>query len=221
MNIIIVFGTTSTILVLVTYNLINCFVITADMKQKDARCNYEIEREIKTTLLLKCRECGGASTLNDKHCLKGVLEIFIEEQSINNIILSNFTEKQYHSDAVELLKSMIAVINEIEHLTIRDPSAEFGGYVDNEKLPKPGCVKCELHPKKLFKELKNLFVEDVDGLYREISRISDVASKSKDSAVPTTCKKCRAAILDDIVHLNSMLSKLESFVAYKGFSVVV
>ena len=191
------------------------------MKQKDAKCNYEIEREIKTTLLLNCRECGGASALNDKHCLKGVLEIFIEEPSVNNIVLSNFTEKQYHSDAVELLKSMVSIINEMEYLTIRNPSAEFGRCAANEKQPKPNCVKCELYPKTLFKELKNLFVEDVDGLYQEISRILDVVNKDKEDVAAPVCKKCRSTTVDDITHLNTMLSKLESFVAYKGFSVVV
>lgn len=190
------------------------------MKQKDAKCSYELEREIKTTLLLKCRECGCASTLNDKHCLKNVLEILVDESGVNNIVLSNFTEKQYHSDAVELLKLMVAIINEMEHAIIRDPMAEFDGYAANEKQPKPNCVKCELHPKKLFKELRNLFMEDADELYLEISRISDIV-KDKSDVAQTICKKCRSTTLDDIVHLNAMLSKLESFVAYKGFSVVV
>lgn len=191
------------------------------MRQKDVRCNYEIGREIKTILLLKCRECNGASTLNDKRCLKGVLEILIEEPSVNNIVLSNFIEKQYHSDAVELLKLMAAIINEMQYLTIRNPSTEVGKHTNDEGQPKPNCVKCELLPNKLFKELKNRFMEDVGLLYQEMSRILDIANKDKGDVSSTVCKKCMSTTVDDITHLNTMLSKLESFVAYKGFSVVV
>lgn len=188
-------------------------------------CRYDIEHGAsETALVLRCRGCKKESSLSDPDCMHKVISLLGENSGIDRVVLSNFTEKQYGQASVSVLSSILSISNELGYLSLREPPEEAGGARGAKQ-----CAKCAFHPKVMHGALKSALASGINAMRMEAERISGElgASGTQNGAANRphaqsgqACAKCAQSAREDISHIYSMLSRFESEVAYKAFSVI-
>jgi hypothetical protein len=173
-------------------------------------------------MIADCKECSGKADLIDSTCLSGVLNGLYNEYNVGSVILSHYIETKYTHNSMQMLKMMVALLQDFEQLSIREPFMEY--FQGNEELSsqfknqqKLKCDKCSLKPEKIFNGLKKGFLEDMNGFYENLMTISkNVGDNSNED-----CALCINATQSDLMYLFSKLENLRSFVIYKGFQIVI
>jgi hypothetical protein len=171
------------------------------------------------TLTLSCKDCAmnarpdgaaAASPLSDPRCLRNVLEALATEPGMDTLILAGHIETQLRKEGMEVLEGIVALANDLAHLSLREPPT---GSRD--------CGRCGLHPQKLFGELRGVLVADMaafpDALKGGISRVQAAASAPPDQS----CARCALDTSGDVAFAAEAFEGLARSIMKQGFQIVV
>jgi hypothetical protein len=173
-------------------------------------------------MITDCKECGGKADLTDSLCRSGVLNGLYNEYNVGSVVLSHYIETKYTDDSMQMLRMMVEIIQDFEQLSIREPFLEY--FQGNQELSsqsknqlKMECEKCSLKPERIYTELKEGFLSDMDDFYKIYNSISrELGTNSIEN-----CILCVNATQSDFMYLFSKLENLRSFIIYKGFQIVI
>ncbi len=195
----------------------------AQLGRKDPICKYRLSFDSnKITMIASCKECDGKADLKDSHCFSGILNGLCQEFNVDDIILSHYIESKYADDSMQILRMMVEIINELEHMGIRNPYTEYFEFDSDlsssqKNKHKDTCEKCELSPENIFSSLKKHFVKDLNIFYEEFSTIlGKVQGQNHEK-----CARCVSETQSDLIYLFNKLENLRTLVIYKGFQIVI
>lgn len=186
-------------------------------------CKYRLQHDSnKITMIADCKECGGESNLNDQACLTGILNGLCLEYNVESVILSHYTQTKYADESMQMLRMMVEIVNELEHMGIREPFEEY--FANDTRLAssfknqqKAKCEKCALKPEMVFTRLKKDFLQDLSLFYTDLDNLSKQVEAEKERA----CAKCVKATKSDLIYLFNKLENFRAYVIYKGFQIVI
>ncbi len=189
----------------------------------ESTCKYHLSHDSnKITMIAECKECEGEATLSQKTCFTGILNNLCQEFNVDDVVLSHYIETKYTSSSMQMLRMMVEIVHDLEHMGIREPFAE---YFENDPTlsssqknqHKNSCAKCEFKPEKVFNPLKKHFLKDVSLFYDELKRIARQVETQENN----TCINCVKASKSDMIYLFNKLEDLRALVIYKGFQIVI
>jgi hypothetical protein len=190
---------------------------------QDELCKYRLSFDSnKITMIASCKECAGQADLKDRTCFSGILIGLCQEFNVDDIILSHYIESKYADDSMQMLRMMVEIVNELEHMGIRKPYAEYFESDSNlsssqKNKQKDSCEKCELTPENIFTPLKKYFVKDLNVFYEEFNKLLGKIQDQSDEK----CARCISETKSDLIYLFNKLENLRALVIYKGFQIVI
>lgn len=195
----------------------------AQLGRKELSCKYRLSFDSnKITMIASCKECAGKADLKDGKCFSGILTGLYQEFNVDDIILSHYIESKYADESMQMLRMMVEIVNELEHMGIRKPYAEY--FESDSKLSssrknkqKDACERCALAPENVFSPLKKHFVKDLNVFYEEFNKLLGKIQKNNDE----TCARCISETKSDLIYLFNKLENLRALVIYKGFQIVI
>ncbi len=190
---------------------------------QDELCKYRLSFDSnRITMIASCKECVGQADLKDSTCFSGILTGLCQEFNVDDIILSHYIESKYADDSMQMLRMMVEIVNELEHVGIRKPYSEY--FKSDSDLPssqknkqKDACEKCALAPENMFSPLKKHFVKDLNVFYKEYNTLLGKIQDNSDEA----CARCISETKSDLIYLFNNLENLRALVIYKGFQIVI
>ena len=185
-------------------------------------CKYTLQSEADLMrLVFECRETAGPANLNEKSCRANVLSALALEPGIDGIVLADYVEAQYGGAAIELLRGMATLGQELGRLSIRDPIQH---YFSSKELPavslgrqKAMCQACPHNPTLVFPTLEKMLVASPVRYYTEFAKIAKALDKPDR---PDTCNPCLAATRADLVYAFGEAEKIRAKILYEGFRIV-
>jgi hypothetical protein len=173
-------------------------------------------------MIASCKECDGKADLKDSICFSGILNGLCQEFNVDDIILSHYIESKYAEDSMQILRMMVEIVNELEHMGIRKPYSEyFEGNSDlsssQKNRQKDLCEKCTFAPENIFTPLKKHFMKDLNVFYDEFNKLLGKIQRKDDAA----CARCISVTKSDLIYLFNKLENLRALVIYKGFQIVI
>jgi hypothetical protein len=173
-------------------------------------------------MIASCKECDGKADLKDSICFSGILNGLCQEFNVDDIILSHYIESKYADDSMQVLRMMVEIVNELEHMGIRKPYAEYfesdSDLSSSQKnKQKDTCDKCALAPENIFTPLKKHFVKDLNVFYEEFNKLLGTIQKNSNE----TCARCISETKSDLIYLFNKLENLRALVIYRGFQIVI
>ncbi len=171
-------------------------------------CEYQVTGQQGSTMVLKCKRCPGPHKIEQK-CLGPLLAAFSKEYDIDTVKMSHFIEKEYHGISIELLRKISQLADEIEDLSLREPTEEYSAYKGKNDPKKTVCQRCTLYPRKFFTKLRVLLIKDISKFY--------ALNKKIVGKLPLFKKKtsfCHRCIHDTTEDLNYIFDKYEKIVGF-------
>jgi len=195
----------------------------SELKDEEFLCSYRLQHEPnKITLVADCKECNGEANLNNRTCLRGILNGLCQEYNVDSVILSHYIETKYAEESMHILRMMVEIVHDLEQMAIREPYEEY--FANDDRLvqsfksqQKAKCEKCDLKPEGIFFKLKNNFFDDLAILYEEAGEITKKIEENKERA----CAECMKGTKSDLIYLFNKLENLRAYVIYKGFQIVI
>lgn len=170
------------------------------MVKEIVTCGHKIRQEEgKRKLVINCKECEEDFSLD--HCFPGILLALEKEYQIDSIILSDYIERQYSGEGIEVLKSIADVINRLERWTSRSEG-------------KKECQKCPIHPPEMYSDIRGLSLRDPGAAYEAL------LNYSKELMKKNGCPKCRRSTKEELTVLGKELLQLRSDVLAEAYGVV-
>ncbi|MEW5761474.1 MAG: hypothetical protein AB1779_11990 [Candidatus Thermoplasmatota archaeon] len=185
-------------------------------------CKYSLGyegREIR--MVAACKECGGKSSLKEEECFKKILNSFANEFGVDNVILSHYIQVQYHGGAIELMKKMLQISNELNHLSSREPTTEYAALIKNKGEQVKKCSKCSLYPQSLFLSLREAFITDIVKFYELFQEKVREAGALYASQLPEPCRTCINVTGGDLGFLYNRFESVVKYIIKEGFSIII
>ncbi|MGM0509670.1 MAG: hypothetical protein ACQESD_00885 [Thermoplasmatota archaeon] len=170
------------------------------MAEEIVTCDHKIRQEEgERKLVINCKECDGGFSLDN--CLPGILLALKKEYQIDSIIISDYIERQYGGEDIELLKNMAELINRLERWTSRSGS-------------KKQCSKCPIHPPEMYSDIRDSLLRDPGSAYTSLLRYS------KELMKKSGCPDCRRSTKEEFMVLSKELLGLKSKILSEAYGVV-
>jgi hypothetical protein len=129
---------------------------------------------------------------------------------MDTLILAGHIETQLQTEGMQALERIVALANDLAHLSLREPPAASRD-----------CGRCGIHPQRLFGELRSVLVADMpsfpDALKGGIARVQAAAAAPPDQA----CARCAGDTSGDIAFTAEAFEGLARFIMKQGFQIVV
>lgn len=178
-------------------------------KNKSATCTYTVENQRKKWLVFNCKDCEERGDLTNPTCLKEVLLIMDEEPNVGGLRLSDFMERGYEDESLEVLLNMKSFIDKMDELSQRS-------VVLSEDQT---CTKCKYQPMSIFTHLKDAFYIKIDIFYDELLKISNDLTDTK--LEKKDCQECLYRTRDDIVYLFNESENLRAIIFRHGYRILI
>ena len=89
-------------------------------------CKYHLSRDSnKVTMIVQCIECQGEAGLDNQRCMTGILQGLYQEFNVDSVILSHYIETKYAEDSMKILRMMVDVLLNLDHMSLRKPYDEY------------------------------------------------------------------------------------------------
>lgn len=168
--------------------------------EETVKCSKTIREEGgERKLVINCRECE--DDFSYKKCLPKLILTMEGEVNIDSIILSDYIERQYSEENMEVLMKIKDMVSELNRLSNRRKTAKK-------------CRGCEINPSKIYPRLKRVFIKDPGSVYAEFTDVSRAVMKADG------CTSCRRSTKEELTVLGEDLIKLRSKVLSDAFGIV-
>lgn len=164
-------------------------------KQEGKVCNYSVRMDGKDqNLIIDCLDCSEGKAIGSSEvCMSAVLGILLKEPEVDNIILSDLTEKEYDKQQVSTLKEIAEVIEDTRYWPA--------------KRMAPAKLRNDAECKTCFGDrgsrLKNILddmlFKDPAGAYVLIKLFTEEESKSLEKENNDVCLECRSHFIKDVL----------------------
>ncbi|MEM3342418.1 MAG: hypothetical protein QW728_06960 [Thermoplasmata archaeon] len=184
-------------------------------------CKYEVGYEARQLkMVMRCKECGGRSSLKDEVCLGAVINALSRETGVDSIILAHFIETQYYEKSIELLKMLVSIANELTQLAGRDPIADaVGAGMQVTSDQKRMCERCSLAPPYVFDQLRGVFIYDLVAFYEML--VGKVQEAGNAQGAGGICGQCVSTTMGDFSYIYEKFEELVKYIVKEGFQIVL
>ncbi|HIH74445.1 MAG TPA: type VI secretion protein, partial [Methanosarcina sp.] len=115
-------------------------------KEEEETCPHRIRQtRNRKTILINCRECDAASSLNDSYCRKNIFDILQKEIHADCLVLARLYERDYEGRSLSSLYALAGLRSIIE--------AYRSIQVVPEACARQGKKNCELKRKRIINSL--------------------------------------------------------------------
>jgi hypothetical protein len=203
----------------------------------ESLCVYELEpKGSKIILNLECKTCKLKGESRRSSCFERMIRTVEKEFSINSILMKNYSLTQFQGDAIDIIKEIASLRNEIKTMRERrsknlyDSNKSKRGKRKIEVGREVGvrCEGCPVAPGRLFARPYGTLYPDfkpfVDTLIKSVERLNSFIKKSssgKRNELKPVCLNCAGDSYKDLTFLFIHYKKLSKQSAFKGFSVVI
>jgi hypothetical protein len=187
--------------------------------KKKLRCRYSIEVESNTTkLVFDCRGCQGSGDLDDARCFGEAIAALRSEFNVDSIIFSNYIETNYYGLAIDALKRISGIMNEVQRFSGRIPWKEMGETKDIKlQSRKKMCLQCDKNPAKIFSVIEKRGKRSIESMCKSFNHyLSVIESLPADRQ----CHKCNQNTRADLNYIQDKIEDLKMHVLYHAFKVV-
>lgn len=170
-------------------------------------CSYRIENPENKWIIFECQECENAPSIGNSNCKTGILKAFSSESNIKGIILSDYVEKAYEGDSIEILKKYQSLIEQMEEFTLSSQN----------KISR--CSDCKFKPENVFSHLQDSMYLGFEDYYKEFQTIAkDLDSNSFNEEA---CEKCVQNTKEDMIYIFNKLEDLRADIYERGFNILI
>jgi hypothetical protein len=205
----------------------------------ESLCVYELEpKGSKIILNLDCKSCKLRGESRRWNCFEMMIRTVEKEFSINSILMKNYSLTQFQGDAIDIIKEIAGLRNEIRTMkerrnkNLNDSNKSKRGKRKTKGGKGGGtgvrCNECPASPKRLFARPYGTLYPDfkpfVDTLLKSVERLNRFIKKSssgKRNELKPVCLSCAGDSYKDLTFLFIQYKKLSRGAAFKGFSVVM
>ncbi len=158
-------------------------------------CNYVTRKEGNVRVaIIDCENCNRDSTLLDKECRKGILEILLKEADIGRLILNHPFVKVFDGEAFELLKIITNFLEKLRAMDIQ----KFMGKEER-------CKICNEKRERFFEEILKVSLEDPIYAFKKLKEEIEKEKIGKRpiiiDAKTKSCRQCKLAYLNALYEI--------------------
>ncbi len=168
-------------------------------------CPYELGGRVAT---FPCKECKGRGTLDSIKCRAGVIRVLAGEHGLDLVVLAEYNETMYSSEAVEVLALLGDMVRELDALC----EERF----ETRSFSSIRCGKCPFDPGRLYPKIRRLLFVDLGKCYDAI-RQPLLEKQPEDKA----CSSCSEGARDRLFFLLHMVEEARRLVLRRGLGVIV
>ncbi len=188
-------------------------------KESRPRCRHSVESDSNTSkLVFDCRGCPCTGDLSDTRCFGEVIAALRSEFNIDSIIFSDYVETYYFDSAMEALRRISGILNDVQRFTGRTPWSEVrvAGEIKSQARKKI-CSQCPINPITIFSAIDRNGKKSVGLLCRWVNHFSPMLQAT---TVDARCAACVENTRSDLRYIREGLEELRRYVLYQGFRVV-
>ncbi|MFO7991815.1 MAG: hypothetical protein R6U61_05930 [Thermoplasmata archaeon] len=170
------------------------------MRAESIACNYVVKKENRSReLVINCKDCSDDFELEE--CIGGIILAMEGEYNIDMLILSDYLEKQYSKEVIDVLKDVRDISEELESLASR-------------RMNKKKCSDCGINPGKMYSEMRSVLVNSPGDIYATFSEYSKMLMRKEG------CNRCRKASKEELTLIGERLLGLRNRIMREAFDVV-
>lgn len=193
----------------------NMFRKDEEDNSQDSVCSYSIENPRKKWLVFDCERCQEQTKLASSSCLKGVLEGLSEQSNIDGLILSDYKEKAFEDETIEVLNDIRHLIDEMEDFSMRTPALEREGDSKGSKQ----CQTCKYNPENVFSRLQDDLLRDITEFYDTMEAVS--RSLKNTNPPERICNECMRSTEEDLIYLFNSTEDIREKIYRYGFGILI
>ncbi len=182
-------------------------------------CEYTMGSDEEViTMSLECKGCPGPHMPEGK-CLGPLLAAFLKEYNVRKINVSHYIEKQYYGTAITIISKITNLSNEVENLSLRNPVKEYFGRKGVKEGRRVPCLKCAVHPGRLFRKMRLLAIKDIQRFYNTLKSTANKIPQQKRKT--KFCERCLHATTEDLNYIFDEYEKIAGFIANHAYNVML
>lgn len=174
--------------------------------KEEEPCPYKIKStKNRNTILVNCRECEGASSLNYEPCRKKLFSILLKEGRADSLVLSRLYEREYEGKALALLYALAE---------FRDCTAAYGNLgTFFDSCPASEDQECAPERKAFFDSVLEYSESSPLLAFEELTgpEAERLLQKAVAGLLPTSNPECRACSEAFYTFLSEMREKASGF----------
>lgn len=200
------------------------FVSRGNILNRTINCEYKVNTEAsKKRIKVFCSECKeGDHDLKDTTCRSSIINLFLNEYNISEVVLSGPIEKKYTDKSITLIQKLSQIVKQIHDFSKRETPAdkeENNSFKENlSKNDEFLCSDCDENPATIFsrleKELKDDYGDFLKSLLGSIDNESIIDNKREK------CRGCEKNTEEELIHLLKKTISLSDYILRTGFKII-
>ena len=163
-------------------------------------CDYDLDKYSDShKMIIKCKECKNDFDVDI--CLPGMILALQNEYNIDNLVLSDYIERQYTDEALQILIEFKDIVEELKVFSSRKT-------LDNN------CKNCVLKPKDMYQNLTRSLLDNSDDIFKKL------ISYSKKLIEKDGCIECRTSAKEELSILADKLIDIRSKILLEAYNIL-